>query len=262
MLHILELRLFLASLFFVLGFIVEAIVSAEESHASLRFNLVYAVLIEAFNVSAGVLLLSGLNSVISKVSTKPLLAGGFSDKGNVGLAILIAMSVLFVKDFFTYWCHRLQHTKWLWPEHLLHHSDEHVNVTTALRHHWMEGAVQTVFVVFPMALLMKPTVITVTGILVAVRAFDYFIHLNARISLGSFLVSPQSHRIHHSRLPQHSDKNFAAVFPIIDILFGTWFPPEKEPPPTGVSEPVNPVYAATLLPFSSWWRMTKVARSR
>jgi sterol desaturase/sphingolipid hydroxylase (fatty acid hydroxylase superfamily) len=35
------------------------------------------------------------------------------------------------------------------------------------------------------------------------------------------LTSPQYHRIHHSLKPAHFDKNFAAWFPLWDILFRT-----------------------------------------
>lgn len=56
-------------------------------------------------------------------------------------------------------------------------------------------------------------------------------HLNVRVGVGrlNWLVStPQIHRIHHSTQPEHEDKNFAAYFPVCDVLFGTYYPPRKQ----------------------------------
>jgi sterol desaturase/sphingolipid hydroxylase (fatty acid hydroxylase superfamily) len=61
-------------------------------------------------------------------------------------------------------------------------------------------------------------------------AWTFLIHANLKLSLGplSWLVDgPQVHRIHHSQLPQHFDRNFAAFFPIWDVLFGTYYHPAR-----------------------------------
>jgi hypothetical protein len=52
--------------------------------------------------------------------------------------------------------------------------------------------------------------------------------------------SPQWHRIHHSAMPEHRDKNFASLLPLWDILFGTaWIPKPDEYPVTGFDPPVR-----------------------
>ena len=59
---------------------------------------------------------------------------------------------------------------------------------------------------------------------------EFFHSLELRIQLGRWswvAGAPQVHRIHHSRLPQHADKNFAAYFPIWDVLFGTYWHPRE-----------------------------------
>lgn len=44
---------------------------------------------------------------------------------------------LVLDDFFYYWSHRWAHTvRWFWAEHVIHHSSQHYNLTTALRQPW------------------------------------------------------------------------------------------------------------------------------
>jgi sterol desaturase/sphingolipid hydroxylase (fatty acid hydroxylase superfamily) len=92
----------------------------------------------------------------------------------------------------------------------------------------------------------------------------FFVHLNSPIRFGWFnriLSSPQSHRIHHSNLPEHTDKNFATVLPLWDIVFGTYYhPKEDEWPSTGVTGVrITSLWQAIVLPFASWGRMLREA---
>ena len=72
------------------------------------------------------------------------------------------------------------------------------------------------------------------------KLWGFFIHANVRLELGPLtpiISGPQLHRIHHSALAEHRDKNFATFFPFIDILFGTYYGPGKgEHPPTGLHD--------------------------
>jgi sterol desaturase/sphingolipid hydroxylase (fatty acid hydroxylase superfamily) len=65
-----------------------------------------------------------------------------------------------------------------------------------------------------------------------------FYHSAIRVRLpwlDRILVTPQVHRIHHSIDPQHYNKNFADALPIFDIVFGTYYRPDKEEfPATGL----------------------------
>jgi sterol desaturase/sphingolipid hydroxylase (fatty acid hydroxylase superfamily) len=66
------------------------------------------------------------------------------------------------------------------------------------------------------------------------------VHLKANFSfgpLGWLLVSPNFHRIHHSRDRRHYDKNFAGMFSILDVVFGTaHFPARREQIDTGLDD--------------------------
>jgi len=172
---------------------------------------------------------------------------------------------VFLTDLLFYWYHRAQHAFYvLWSLHELHHSDEELNVISSYRTYWLDYPVQAVVVNAPVMYLMG---FNVTGVMLAVAVLTFFLtfsHTNMRLHLGWFskvIVGPQLHRIHHSRLPQHRDKNLAQVFPIFDVLFGTYYPPAKdEYPPTGTDTlATDASFAQTLVRPVSIWR--KVLRS-
>jgi len=180
-------------------------------------------------------------------------------------AKLLLLFVIY--DFFYYWFHRWQH-KWpiLWEQHKLHHTEESLNATTAMRHHWLEDFLRIFFISIPMAVLfdIKPT--TVGWLSAALAYWPYFIHANVRLPLGMFtrcVVGPQLHRLHHSRLERHTDCNFAAALPLWDLLFGTYcHPAQAEYPSTGLAsgETADSFWKANLLPFTGWWRLWTGAR--
>ncbi|MFZ0692729.1 MAG: sterol desaturase family protein [Alphaproteobacteria bacterium] len=159
-------------------------------------------------------------------------------------------------DFLEYLWHRAQHAwKPLWAMHSLHHSEESINVLTAYRAFWLEFWIKIV-AVYPIAgILFKapPTLLFVAAVVHLLG--DNWAHLNLRLSLGRFSLyfqNPQFHRIHHSTKLEHLNKNFSALLPIWDVLFGTvWKPLPGEFPDTGLvprEVPAN-IFEALLWPF-------------
>jgi sterol desaturase/sphingolipid hydroxylase (fatty acid hydroxylase superfamily) len=177
------------------------------------------------------------------------------------MLFLFAFVPLFVFDFFYYWFHRLQHTnRWLWEQHKLHHTDEALNVTTAGRVHWSEEAFRSIFISLPMGLLFDIKPVDAGIITMAIGYWGLLIHANVRLPFGPLtrvLCGPQAHRIHHSILPEHGNRNFAAFFPVWDILFGTFHHPEEAYPRTGViGAPPRPSLHEVLFgPFVAWAAM-------
>ena len=178
--------------------------------------------------------------------------------GIAGLVIAFLLSQL-IWDFFYYWLHRLQHeSPFLWQEHKLHHMDEQFCAFTSLRQHWLDSLLLGSGVTIPMAILFKldPIQGAIGASLGAVWAA--FVHANIRLHLGpaTFLLgNPQLHRIHHSRVREHHDRNYAPFFPIWDVLFGTYRHPKPgEYPMTGVHDEreVEGFIAAATLPFREW----------
>ncbi len=94
-----------------------------------------------------------------------------------------------------------------------------------------------------------------------IAANMFFVHMNADVGFGMLnrvIASPKTHRIHHSRLPEHRDKNFAAVWPFWDVLFGTYARTAKgimPPPGLHSGEPGPSPGEALMLPFRRWYRI-------
>jgi sterol desaturase/sphingolipid hydroxylase (fatty acid hydroxylase superfamily) len=152
--------------------------------------------------------------------------------------LLSVILVVLVTDFWSYFVHRAQHKlPVLWAMHSLHHSAEALSIITGARFFWLEGAINTAaFWVLGIILKIPPEVVTIVPFFYLLP--DGFAHMNTRLSLGRFalcLNNPQYHRIHHSVEPQHRDKNFCKMFPLIDVIFGTaWKPGKDEFPKTGL----------------------------
>jgi sterol desaturase/sphingolipid hydroxylase (fatty acid hydroxylase superfamily) len=181
--------------------------------------------------------------------------------GGIGRDLAATLLSLLVFDFFYYWWHRSEHIyPGLWAIHKLHHLDPGINVSTNLRHHWLEDVGRIPMITIPMAILFDLSPRAGGAVGFAFSAWTFFIHANLKLSLGrlSWLVDgPQVHRIHHSKLTEHFDRNFAAFFPIWDVIFGTYYHPGRgEFPPTGVmgEAQVTTLREAAWLPFRSWRR--------
>lgn len=183
--------------------------------------------------------------------------------GGIGQFFLL----LLLHDFFYYWFHRFQHTwAWFWAHHKLHHTEVHMNATTSFRHHWMENVYRIPFIFIPMGLVNIDGAYTVLVWDLAL-VWAVFTHLNMKLQLGpltTVLAGPQFHRIHHSALPEHWNRNFAAFFPVWDLLFGTSHVPRKgEFPPCGLSdgEETRSLWQAHTGVFRDWYALWK-ERSR
>jgi sterol desaturase/sphingolipid hydroxylase (fatty acid hydroxylase superfamily) len=190
----------------------------------------------------------------------------FASSVNVITIIAAFLLSIFIGDFFYYWRHRFQHQiPFLWQQHKLHHMDEQLNASTRARVDSGEAFLSIFTYMVPVTILFRLDAVqagTIGGILAAV--FDgwiVFYHSNIRLHLGRasvLVVGPQVHRIHHSRLPEHRDRNFAGNFPIWDLVFGSYYPPARhEFPPTGVEDEkeVDSLPDAIMLPFRGWARM-------
>lgn len=144
-----------------------------------------------------------------------------------------------IDDFVGWGNHWLRHkVPALWALHAVHHSQRELNLLSDLRNHPLEQVVKetvhlTVFVLFG-----APLTLSVAYPLIR-SSFTRFYHANVRTNLGWLryvLVTPQSHRVHHSVLPEHRDTNFATTFSIWDRLFGTACSDADVYPPTGVDD--------------------------
>jgi len=193
------------------------------------------------------------------------------------LASIAAALVLasFIGDFFFYWYHRSLHASTiLWQHHKMHHLDPEFDALTGPRQNWLENFFLAFFTSIPVAVLFKLNDAADplgAGLLQgAVVGFwtlvNFQNHSNLRLQFGRatvFLTSSQSHRIHHSYLPQHRDKNFVGFFPVWDILFGTYYHPAKDEfPLTGVEDEkdIASVWEVQIFALREWWKMYRAYR--
>ena len=130
--------------------------------------------------------------------------------------------------------HWIEHKiKPLWMIHLVHHSDHHVDTTTANRHHPLES-----FIRFGFTLIGVFLVGANIGIIMLYQSISLiatqFNHANIKLPkkvdlyLSYLLVSPDMHKTHHHHRLPYTDANFGNIFSIWDRLFGTYLPFDRE----------------------------------
>ena len=157
--------------------------------------------------------------------------------------LLIVLSLL-IFDFFYYWYHRMQHTvSFFWEFHKTHHSIKNLNSIVSY-HHISEELFRIPFITLPLAILIHIDTPKLAILSSFFAVYGQFIHMNSKISLGPmrlFFADNYYHRIHHSMEQSHHNKNYAAFFPIWDILFKTvHFPIANEFPKVGLSDVEQP----------------------
>ncbi|MEO7324228.1 MAG: sterol desaturase family protein [Dokdonella sp.] len=246
-----------ASLVYCIALVIESLIPAQAGQPlrNVAFNMLFAIV---FLFMAN--LLSPLLNPVTRPIVQTLRVGiPIAFSGSFFGQLLQILAFYFIFDFFYYWLHRSQHTfSWLWAQHKIHHSDVSLNVTTANRHHWLEVPLHGLAIWVPLGILFEQKQATLGWLWGAFLLWGYFIHMNVRLPLGPLtpvICGPQLHRIHHSIEDRHLDKNFAASFPIFDILFGTYCAPQKnEYPASGLvdGEDLNGVARASWAPFSYW----------
>lgn len=115
----------------------------------------------------------------------------------------------------------------LWRFHRVHHTDTQLDVSTTVRFHPLEIALQApISAAVVLAIGAPPAAAILYGIFDAlVNAFSHAnLHLPRRLdsALAWLIVTPHLHRIHHSPLQPETDSNFGATLPLWDRLFGTF----------------------------------------
>jgi|ERR1017187_9150554 sterol desaturase/sphingolipid hydroxylase (fatty acid hydroxylase superfamily) len=180
----------------------------------------------------------------------------------LGLRFAAAMVV---GEFGSYWGHRWMHeVPLLWRFHAIHHSAEEMDWLVNTRAHPLDMVFTRFCGLVPMYVLglAQPTgnIVDWVPALYALVAtvWSFFIHANVRWRFGwlEWLVStPGFHHWHHTKDgPEYINKNYAAIFPWVDKLFGTLYLPKKQwPMKYGIDAPMAPGLAGQLLqPFAGY----------
>jgi len=136
---------------------------------------------------------------------------------------------LLMLDFFGAWlAHWTEHhVKWMWQFHSVHHSDQHVDTTTANRHHPGESVIRFVFTLVAILITGAPMwlVFLYQALSVVLSPLN---HTNIELPrwanrvLSLFVVTPNMHHVHHHYVLPLSNTNYGNIFPYWDKLFGTY----------------------------------------
>jgi sterol desaturase/sphingolipid hydroxylase (fatty acid hydroxylase superfamily) len=139
---------------------------------------------------------------------------------------------LVLTDLAQYWLHRMFHRPRLWPFHAIHHGAPQVNWTTTFRVHPVNYLALSLL----LALCARLLGFSALTLLLAAPIFFFsgaLTHANLNWSFGPLrfaLASPIFHRWHHAAEAHCRDKNFAPMFPLWDLMFGTFYMPKDRVP--------------------------------
>ncbi|MDF4511544.1 sterol desaturase family protein [Vibrio parahaemolyticus] len=180
---------------------------------------------------------------------------------DIEMSVSAFLLLMLLQDFFYYWFHRASHRiRWMWAAHVVHHSSERMNFSTAFRQSLM----------YPLAgmwLFWLPLVIIgfdpkwVVFVVLLNLGLQFFVHTQSIRSLSPLewvFNTPSHHRVHHGINRQYIDKNYAGVLIIWDRMFGT-FEPEIETVRYGISKPVNS-FNPIKVTFAEWKDMFNEVR--
>jgi sterol desaturase/sphingolipid hydroxylase (fatty acid hydroxylase superfamily) len=180
--------------------------------------------------------------VLGALPVSFIAASAYAASRGVGLMNTVSWSAptvlcvgLLGRGFISWVTHLLMHkVPLLWRVHRVHHTDVELDASTTVRFHPLE---------FPIGLTIGLPLVAALGlpgwVLLAYEILDaavtVFSHGNVALPawlerlLRYVLVTPSLHRIHHSVDPGETDSNFGAVFPVWDIVFGTFRTSSRAP---------------------------------
>jgi sterol desaturase/sphingolipid hydroxylase (fatty acid hydroxylase superfamily) len=190
--------------------------------AHLRPNLV----LTAITLSTSVLLNALLVIVLIGLEAR-----GFGLLRLVALHPIVAgILVVIALDLATYAAHvAMHHVPALWRFHRVHHADAAMDVTTSLRQHPGESLFRYLCLAAGAILLgASPAAFAAYRIASALNALVE--HANLRMPLGLervislLVVTPNMHRVHHSRRVVESDSNYGNILSVFDRLLSTFTP--------------------------------------
>ncbi len=172
-----------------------------------------------------------------------------------------AVALCFILDDLRYyWWHRIGHEyRWFWASHIVHHSSQHYNLTTAMRQTWTGQIITGVIFKTPLILMgFHPAMVIFVGGLNLF--YQFWIHTEQIDRMGPFEAifnTPSHHRVHHATNPKYLDKNYAGALIIWDKMFGTFIEEDKaERPRYGIVKNLG-TFNPFMISFHEWIGMAK-----
>ncbi len=127
--------------------------------------------------------------------------------------------------WFAHWTEH--HVKWMWQFHVIHHTDQNVDTTTANRHHPGESVIRFTFTCLAVLIVGAPMwlVFLYQSLSVVLSQWN---HSNLKMPLWLdnamklVVCTPNMHRVHHHYRQPYSDMNYGNIFSFWDRIFGTY----------------------------------------
>jgi sterol desaturase/sphingolipid hydroxylase (fatty acid hydroxylase superfamily) len=191
-------------------------------------------------------LLLGSGNVIINVGWKVVVVGAYAviyeltplrlDPGDWWVWVLL----FFADDFSYYWFHRVSHeSRFFWASHVVHHSSQHYNLSTALRQTWTPMTALPFWA--PLALVGFAPWMILTQLAISL-IYQFWIHTERVKKLPApiefFFNTPSHHRVHHGANEVYLDRNYGGILIIWDRMFGT-FQGETERPRYGLTRNIR-----------------------
>ena len=156
--------------------------------------------------------------------------------------------IFLADDLAYYWFHRAHHeVRVLWASHVVHHSSQFYNLSTALRQSWTPMTSMPFWL--PLALAGFPPWAILTQQAISLL-YQFFLHTERVGRLWRpvewVFNTPSHHRVHHASNPGYLDRNYGGILIVWDRLFGS-FAPETEKVVYGLTKNItthNPVRVA------------------
>ena len=182
---------------------------------------------------------------------------------NLPLWATIIVGLLLLDLIGAYTVHYVEHrVRWMWRFHLVHHTDQHVDTTTANRHHPGESVFRFVFTTLAVLIAGAPIwlVFIYQSLSVILSQFN---HSNVKMpawldrALVWVICTPNMHRVHHHYRMPYTDTNFGNIFSFWDRIFGTYTAVDNEKLTYGVDtfmepESANNIWTMLRIPFMKY----------
>jgi sterol desaturase/sphingolipid hydroxylase (fatty acid hydroxylase superfamily) len=197
-------------------------------------------------MGTGSMVVNGIWRIVEIAGLSAVAALSPLELGHGWVAWLVAMVGI---DFMYYWDHRAGHEiRLLWAAHVVHHSSQRYNLSTALRQTWT-GEYTFLFFI-PVVAVGVPVEIALAAWSMNLL-YQFWIHTEAIGKLWGWFEllfnTPSHHRVHHGAQSQYLDRNYGGVLIVWDRLFRT-FEPEGERVVYGLTKNIttyNPLKVAT-----------------
>lgn len=181
---------------------------------------------------------------------------------------LTAIPIFVAVEFCYYWFHRASHRiNWFWSAHVVHHSDDRMNLSTAMRQSLLYS-VTGWWLFFTPLMLLGVNPIWVFFFYALDLIYQFFIHTEVIGKLPKWVEfifdTPSNHRAHHGTNPEYIDMNYGGVLIIFDRMFGTYVEEDQVNNPVkygAVGEKTTDnIFVAIFSVFGRMWREVFTAK--